>query len=153
MQIRREVKTNKQKSQHSKSPLWWAKSKGIIFRSNISISLRKSYPKKKIKTTEKQTGSCSQSTTAELYHDEAPGCFVHNQISFFDSSRCSEEYFIWQDFVITKVPRRDCYKTVSSSIIMRNGRKGLVSSFPFLWPCPKELKEDILCSQQLYTDA
>lgn len=68
--------------------------------------------------TEKQTGYCSQPNSTVLHYNEDPGCFLHNQI--FGPSRYSGDSFTLQDFVITKVPRRDCYKTVSSGIDIKN---------------------------------
>ena len=70
--------------------------------------------RKKDWKTEKQTGSCSQSTTAELHHNADPGCFVDYQI--LGSGRYSEESFTWQDFVMAKVPRRDCHKAVLEGV-------------------------------------
>ena len=35
-------------------------------------------------------------------------------------------YFTRLDFIMTKVPKRGCYKTLSSSIVITNGRKAFV---------------------------
>ena len=83
---------------------------------NIPVSSGIDYPKKKTGATEKQTGSCSQTTSTVLHHNEDPGCL---SISKF-LAQVDIQRNLLPDFVMIKVPRRDCYKSVSSSIVIRN---------------------------------
>ena len=114
---------NQTKYPHRKILLWWNKSKGTILPSNIPIS-QELYPKKKIGPTEKQTGSCSQSTSTILPHDEDPAFFIHIQIL--------AQKDIWGNlspgFVMAKVRRllQICFLKHS-----HKEHKGLVLSFSF----------------------
>ena len=103
-ELEENLKQKNQKSQHVKTLLWWAKNKDTVCTFNIPICLTKLLSQeKKIGTTEKQTGSCSQSTTAELHHNADPGCFVDYQI--LGSGRYSEESFTIR-FCYGKSPKK-----------------------------------------------
>ena len=116
--LEEKLKQNNQKPPHWKTPLWWAKSKGTIYPSNIPVSLRNLLSQEKTGATEKQTGSCTQSTSIVLHIMMTWG--VPSIIKFLPQVDIQRN--LSPDFVMTKVPRRDCYKSVSSSIVIRKGK-------------------------------
>ena len=68
---------------------------------------------------------CSQSTTAELHHDEAPGCFVHNQS--FCSSRYLKEYLFHLIRFCYDNNLKNRLLLNPSSTVVRNGKTPCLS--------------------------
>ena len=89
---------------------------------SLSQEFIKLYPKKKIEATKKQTGSCSKSTSTTVLHHtkDRPWVFHPSIIKFL--AQVDIQRNLSPDFVVTEVPRRDCYKSVSSSIVIRYGK-------------------------------
>ena len=114
-ELEENLKQNNQIPHHRKIPLWWAKSRDTICSSNNPVSFRKLLSQEKYKNNRK-----TDKILLKIHRNKAPPQWSNNLI--FSLSRYSQKCFTWQDFVLTKVPRRGCYKTVSSSIVIRNGK-------------------------------
>ena len=113
------------------STIWWAKSKDTICPPNIPVSLRNWLSQEKDWSKNKWDHVFIQSTSAVIHHSEDPWCLFPYQI--LGRSRLVDiKRNISPDFVMTKVPRSDYYKSVSSS----EGMERFSLVFPFLITMP-----------------
>ena len=116
--VEENLKQNNQKPQHGKTPLWWTKSKDTICPSKIPVSLRLSLsPKKRLEHQKNK-----QNPAVNPPHRTPPNLLSASPIFKVFAQIDLEEYlFHLTRFCYDKVIR-GCCKTVSSSIVIRNGK-------------------------------
>ena len=120
------LKQNNQKPWHRKLLLWWDKSKDTICPPNFLISLRSFIPRKRLEQQKNKQDPALN--PPQQYSTMVNTLRVSSTIKVL--AQVDIQRNISPDFVMRKVPRRDCYKSVSFKHSHKEW-KGLVLSFHF----------------------